>query len=507
VSQQPFSETVPPQLIEAEKSVLGALLLDRGTIPVVRTELDPEDFYYDRHGQLYRSILTLYDRNQPIDLITLQTLPNLDEMGGVLYLTSLMNSTTTTANVQAHARIVRRKAQLRRLKYAGLAIAALAQDADQSPEDLDEVVAKATAEAEAKLRSTAVADRSGGLQRIQGIKERAREQLDRMGQKDPNRIEFGLSVFDQFAWLKGEEVAIHGPSGNGKSTLARALLTGAAKKGHAGAYFSLEMGQRNVESCFIAAEGRISLKRIRNMDRDPLTPQEQADYLAAADRLDQLPIYADYIPFQRMQDIRAKALRAKAQYGELDLVVIDYAGILGDSPQSWQRHEQMLVRLHYEGQWLAKELGALVIMVDQAPMEMLSRPNPTPTIQDFREAKGIVQALDHAIGCVIPANCIPTEGRKGEPLKPTFPCPDGVMLPYNDRRLENVLMCAYTKGRFTGGGYLLPVYLDKPSGFIGNLDKMPWKLPDGQAVSGGLPTPVPAPSSSRPPGPEPKDEF
>lgn len=492
-----FDEQIPPQDLEAEQAVLGSMILDKDAIPVVQLELTgPEAFYAEKHAIIYRAITALADKGKPTDLITLQAVLKrpltaggaetyLGEIGGVPYLMNLTNTVPTTANVREYAKIVARKARLRSLLTAGKHIQDLAREADAHEDgDADETVSKAVAESQSTLRKVSQPQENQGLQPVKGMVAWAKERLAKMGTPDPRRIEFGLREWDSFAWLAGETLAIHAPSGNGKSTLLRALLQGAASKGSPAALFSLEMGEDQVKLCWVASDGHLSLRRLRNMDREPLHEREQTDFLEAAERIERLPLYADFVPEQRMSDIRAKALAASMKYGGLKVIGIDYAGIVGDTPEAWQRHEQMLIKIHYEAQWLAREVGALVIMVDQAPDEMLRRPDPTPTVFDFADAKGIKRAVDHAVGLVIPQNCITTGSGKNQCI-PAFPVPAGDPIKYNDKRLENALMCAYTKGRFTGSGFLLPLYHEKKSGYIGNLSKRPWEAPENSSATQG----------------------
>lgn len=495
-----------PADYEAEQAVLGAMILEREAIITARLHLTgPDDFDAEKHQVIYRAINTLFDQGRPADLRTMVDIlrgpvnagyPDtwLDHIGGVEYLLTLINGVPTTANVREYAKIVRRKAGLRRQIFAGLRIVDLAREADRETADAEEAAAKARANAEAELRKVTVPTEKGGLEPIAGIAVRAREELANMGKPNPNRVEFGLKEFDHFAWMLGEIMAIHAPSGNGKSTVTRALLLGAAKRKQPCALFSLEMGRRSVEQTLIASEARLSLNRIRNMDREPLSADEARRYTEAAERLDPLPLHIDYVPEQRMADIRAKSLAAAMKHGGLKVIAIDYAGIVGDTPESWQRHEQLLIRIHYEAQWLARELNALVIMVDQAPDDMLKRANPTPNATDFADARGIKRAVDHAVGLIIPQNCIENGAGRNRVL-PSFPMPKGDPIPFNDQRLENVLLAAYTKGRFTGSGYLMPLYHQSFSGYIGNLAKRPWELTEGQAAyeaTPGLPKPVQA---------------
>lgn len=515
---QVFSERVPPHSTEAEQSVLGAMLIDREARISARLTVTADDFYAQKHATIYKAICYLQDKGRPVDIQTVADLLKrpiekggkhtwIDEIGGIGYLMGLINVVPTTANVRAYAEIVTRKSRLRRLADTGLAIREAAFEADATGDE--EAAAKALADSEAAVRGVTVQMQKGGLEPIKGISVRARERLQRVGQPDPKRIQFGLRELDQFAWKLGELVTVHAPSGHMKSRLTRAMAVGAAKRAQGAAYFSLEMGQDSIEEALIAAEGKISLMRLRNMDRSDLTREERLAYEMAADVLDPLPLYFDYLPAQGMQAIRAKCLDAAMRFGDLRVIIVDYAGISGDRPDSKERHEQMLIRIHYELQWLCREIGALGVMIDQAPKQMTMRADPTPTDMDFRDAQGISQAVDHAVGLLVPSQC-KKSGNGRSMITPTIQTPrKDLDLPFDDSRWRNTLLAVYTKGRMTGPGWMMPLYADGPSGRIGNLARRPWDLEEGHSPYEGNASPVTErPRMEQPKwNMEPQDEF
>lgn len=485
--RQPFSERLPPQNLDAEQAVLGAMILDQDARITARLILTPEDFYADKHGVLFKAITYLQDKRRPVDLQTISDILKrpvqkggsdnwLTEIGGLLYLTNLMDSVPTTANVSAYAAIVATKAKLRRLANAGRAITEKAHEADDSSDE--DATSKAMAESESELRKVTLQGQQGGLKSIGGIVDRAKTKLSAMGQPNPNRLEFGIKELDQFAWMRGEVLSIHAPSGNVKSTIARQIVLNLAKRGKASGFFALETFADQMDDCLIATEGRLSLHRIRNMDREPLNQDEQRRYVEAAERIEAMRslLYFDHIPMQKFDDVRTKVLQAAMKLGDLSIFVIDYADLLEKVGK--ERHEQMLIDIHYQGKALAKEVNALCLFLDQAPTEMLRRADPTPTIFDFEYAKGIPKACDGCIGLVVPENCRETQYGKNRVI-PAFSMPGHDPIPYNDKRLQNVVIAAVTKSRYARPNYLLPLYHHGPSGFVGNLMQRPWEAPEG----------------------------
>lgn len=514
-TEQPFSGQALPQDLEAEQAVLGAMLISREAIVAAKLELPhgPDEFYAEKHQFIYRAIMTLFDKGKPVDTLTVRDALNkpvgqgeaetyLNWIGGEMYLVTLVNRTVTTANTAAYARMVANKAVNRRGIMAGLQIAARFREADRDTSDAEEATAAARADAEAELRKVQIPGEKGGLQSIGGIVDRAKSKLASMGTRNPHRLEFGLKEWDRFAWMRGEVLSIHAPSGNIKSTLTRQMMINLARRKVPCAYFALETYEEQMDDCLIAQVGRLSLHRIRNMDREPLSTEEAKRYLEAAEEIESLKayMYLNHVPLQRWGDIRAKILQFAMQHGDVGALFIDYTDLVEKSNEKGEsRHEQQLIRLHYEGKALAREVNALAVFIDQAPIEMLKRADPTPTMFDFEYAKGIPKACDHTVGLVLPANCKESQVGK-QRIIPAFPVPKvgADPIPYNDRRWENVALAAYTKGRFARPGYLLPMYHHGPSGFIGNLARNPWDAPADQPAYHGAESPIdPQPQQTR----------
>lgn len=494
-----FSETVPPHNLQAEQSVLGAMLIDRDAVIACRQVLRTDDFWAEKHRIIWRHMIHLHDQNRPIDLITLQAVLSkpldksgagqsyFEAIGGLSYLTNLMNLTPTTANAGEYARLVADTATLRRLETAGRQIAVAAREAWQNGQDPD----TASAEASGTLRKAVIQDERTGLRSVSGIVDRARQRIAAMGKPDPNRLELGLRELDAFAWIRSELISIHAPSNNGKSTLARQIALNVAKRNGHVAFFALETHQEQMESLLIAQESRLSLHRIRNMDRYPLSEEEQRRLVAGAEQVEALTprLYFDYTTMLAWEHVRTKCLQLAMRTGDIALVLIDYTDLLDKTGMDGKRHEQQLVWLHQQGKILAKELNALVIFLDQAPIEMLRRADPTPALHDFEYAKGIPKACDGCVGLIIPKKCSESLVGKNR-IIPSFRVPHGGPLAYNDTRLQNVLLAAITKGRFMDTGYLLPVYHHGPSGFIGNLWQRPWDAPEDKPGAEGTGSPV-----------------
>lgn len=501
--QQPaprfFSEQVPPHNLEAEQSVLGAMMLDEKAIVTARLALQPEDFYSEKHRIIYKAIVHLHDQHKPVDLLTLQSVLKrsvsksgegdtyLEAIGGLMYLTHLMNTTPITSNVAAYVQEIVKAAKLRRLEAFGRQTMVRAREAFQTGEDPDNIIAATNG----ALRQVVVDDNQKGLVSVSGIVDRAQMRLASMGKPNPNRLEFGLKELDRFAWIRGEVISVHAPSGNGKSTLARQMGLNIAKRTGNVAFFALETFEEQMDDLLIVQEARLSQHRVRNMDRDPLNEEEQKRYLAAAEQVEGLKtrLFFDYTSLQNWEQIRVKVLQLAMRVGDVSTIFIDYTDLVDKEGLDTERHEQELIKLHYLGKALAKEVNALMIFLDQAPIEMLRRSDPTPTVFDFEYSRGIPKACDHCLGLIIPDNCRTARFGKTT-VTPAFPVPKGDPMKYNDDRFKNVILAAYTKGRFAKPGYLFPLYHHGPSGYIGNLWQRPWEAPEDKPGAEGTGSPV-----------------
>jgi len=383
-------ERVPPQHLEAEQSALGAMMLDREATAVGIELLKSEDFYRDVHARIFDAIAALFDRNEPVDLITLtdelQRRNCLDDVGGPAYLTTLASSVPTTANMHRYASIVAEKAQLRSLIGAARDIADWAYaDEDETGHVIDR--------AEERLFSVTERRMTRGFNRFGPLVRAAFERLDqhtqiqremaglRTGFPDLDRIIGGLAP--------SSLVVIAGRPSMGKTSLAMNLATHVGTQPDARnvvAIFSLEMSKDQlVEACMCAEAGidshKLRLGRITHEDWDKLGP--------ALDRLFDAPIFIDDTPGLTPLEMRAKIRRLKAEHG-LSLVVVDHMQLVTYPMRVESRHQEVSA-ITRQLKHMARELEVPVVVLSQLSRGVERREDKRPILSDLMES-GYIEA-------------------------------------------------------------------------------------------------------------------
>jgi replicative DNA helicase len=384
---------VPPQSLEAEQSVLGGILLENTALDRVVGLLGPEDFYREAHRRIFRAMLELAERNEPVDLVTLaealRVRGELAEVGGGAYLAELAERVPTAANVVTYARIVRDRSILRGLIAAATDIATRGYDA---PADVGALLD------DAERRIFAIADREvrPAFVRIENVLtdtikliERLYEQKQAVtgvptGFTDLDRLTAGLQPSDL--------IIIAGRPSMGKTAFALNIAAHAAM--HAGcgvAIFSLEMSKEQLAMRLLCAEAQVDLARVRT---GHLTDREFPRLAMAAGRLAEAPIYIDDTPALSVLELRAKARRLKREpRARLGLIVVDYLQLMR-SAEGKDSREQEISEISRSLKALAKELDVPVIALSQLNRQVENRNPPKPRLADLRESGAIEQDAD-----------------------------------------------------------------------------------------------------------------
>jgi len=384
---------VPPHDLEAEKAVLSALLLDNDAIHSVYTEVVPEDFYHPAHRQLYQSMLTLQDSNQPVDLHTLadylNTQKTLDAIGGPVFLAEIADYEATAANVVHHARIVRDKSVKRNLIAVASEIAEAGYDqADAADHLLDAAESKIFEIGQKKARTT-----------FRTLHDEMNDALDyvelliqRGGQLTGVPTEF--KDFDEMTGglQPGELVVIAARPSMGKTAFALNIARNAAiEHGRKVAIFSLEMTKRALALRLLASEASIDFSGFR---KGFGRPEDLRKLTQAGGKLADANIWIDDSGLITILEIKAKCRRLASERG-LDLVIVDYLQLAhGDSPN--QRKDLEIAEISGGLKALAKELDIPVIALSQLNRgpEQRDPDKRRPNMGDLRESGAIEQDAD-----------------------------------------------------------------------------------------------------------------
>ncbi len=383
---------VPPQNLEAESSVLGGILLDNEAINRVLELIMPEDFYRESHRKIFRAMIGLSDRNEPIDIITLsdslKARGELEAVGGAAYLASLNDFVPTAANIAYYARIVREKAILRQLISAATEIATRGfEDQGNVDEFLDaaEKVIFDISEKKVKSSFMKLGDMmKDSIKMVERLYER-KEMVTGVptGFKDLDKLTSGLQPSDL--------IVVAGRPSMGKTAFCLNIATHAAFAGTGVAIFSLEMAKEQLGLRMLCCEARVDNSKVRS---GYLADREFPKLVMAAGRLAEAPIYIDDTPAISVLELRAKARRlARDREKKLGLIVVDYLQLMRGMGTANNR-EQEISEISRSLKALAKELAMPVIAISQLNRRVEDRADRRPMMADLRESGAIEQDAD-----------------------------------------------------------------------------------------------------------------
>jgi len=384
---------VPPQALEAEESVLGGVLLDNTALDRVIELVRPDDFYRGAHRKLFRAMLSLSERSEPVDLITLseslRARGELTDVGGAAYLSELTERVPTAANIMHYARIVRDRAVLRELITAATEIATKGYEATgDTSELLDRAEQAIFAIAERKVRAS--------FFRLQDILVDSLKTIERLyehkqtvtgvptGFTDLDRLTSGLQPSDL--------IIVAGRPSMGKTAFCLNIAENCALRADVGvAVFSLEMAKEQLAMRMLCSEARVDLARVRT---GHLTDREFPRLAMAAGRLADAPVYIDDTPALSVLELRAKARRLRRDpAAKLGLVIVDYIQLMHGS-EGKDNREQEISEISRSLKALAKELQVPVVALSQLNRQVENRQPPIPRLADLRESGAIEQDAD-----------------------------------------------------------------------------------------------------------------
>lgn len=387
-----FADRTPPHSIEAEQAVLGAVFLEPEALITASEILVPEDFYRPAHERIFRVMLDLHERGQPVDLVTvtaeLQDRKLLEEIGGVSYLSDLANAVPTAANVEYYSRVIEEKSLLRRLIKTATEIVA---EGYASEEEVETILDNA----EKRVLEVANRKNAGDFVSIKDILVETYDNIEILhNRKDEiTGIPTGFIEFDRMTagLQRNDFIIVAARPSVGKTAFALNISQNVATKTNENvAIFSLEMGAQQLVMRMLCAEGNIDSQRLRT---GRLTPEDWEKLTMAMGSLANAGIYIDDTPGIRVSEIRAKCRRLKQEKG-LGLVVIDYLQLIQGSGKSGENRQQEVSEISRSLKALARELEVPVIALSQLSRNVEQRQDKRPIMSDIRESGSIEQDAD-----------------------------------------------------------------------------------------------------------------
>jgi replicative DNA helicase len=383
---------VPPQNLEAESSVLGGILLENDAINIVLELLRPEDFYRESHRKVFRAMIELTDRSEPVDLITLseylKSRGDLDAVGGSAYLASLADFVPTAANIAYYARIVREKSILRSLIRTATEIATRGYEEQGNVEEFLDTAEKVIfdiSEQKIKASFVAVGDMiKDTLKTVERLYER-KEMVTGVptGYEDLDKLTAGLQPSDL--------IIVAGRPSMGKTAFSLNIAANAAFAGVGVAVFSLEMAKEQLVLRMLCSEARVNNSKVRS---GYLAERDFPKLANAAGRLHEALIYIDDTPAISVLELRAKARRlVRDRTKKVGLIVIDYLQLMRGMGGASNR-EQEISEISRSLKALAKELAVPVIAISQLNRRVEDRGDRRPMMSDLRESGAIEQDAD-----------------------------------------------------------------------------------------------------------------
>lgn len=387
-----FADRLPPQNIEAEQAVLGAIFLEPSSLTTASEALIPEDFYRAAHQKIFNVMLKLNDEGKAVDLITvteeLAATKLIEDVGGVSYLSSLAGSVPTAANIEYYARIVNEKSLLRRLIRTATNIAT---DGYSREDEVDALLS----EAEKNIMEVAQRKNAGSFHNIKDVLVRTYDNIEVMHQRvgDITGLETGFVDLDRMTagFQRNDLIIVGARPSVGKTAFALNIAQNVAQKtGENIAIFSLEMGAEQLVMRLLCAEGNIDAQRLRT---GSLTEEDWGKLTMAMGSLSNTGIYIDDTPGVRISDIQSKCRRLKQEHG-LGMILIDYLQLILGSGRSGENRQQEVSEISRSLKQLARELQVPVIALSQLSRGVEQRQDKRPMMSDIRESGSIEQDAD-----------------------------------------------------------------------------------------------------------------
>lgn len=392
MAQNTPKDKIPPQNIEAEQSVLGALLIDKEAIISIGDTLEAADFYKEHHGKIYQAMLDLFEKREPIDILSLsnrlQELGDLEKIGGRAYLSTLANIVPSAAHIEGYANIVKHKSTLRKLLSAAQKITQLGyNEADDAANTLDQ--------AEQALFTVSQKHLKKNFIHIKDILVDTFNRLDELHQHKGSLrgIPTGFPDLDHKlgGLQKSDLVVLAARPSVGKTTLALDIARNVAVNANVPVgIFSLEMSKEQLTDRLLCAEANVGLWKMRTgkLEND----DDFARIGDAMGKLSDAPIYIEDSGFVNVMQIRTKARRLKMEH-DLGLIVVDYLQLM-EGHAGEENRVQEISQISRALKGLARELDIPVLALSQLSRAVEALSPPIPKLSHLRESGSIEQDAD-----------------------------------------------------------------------------------------------------------------
>lgn len=385
---------LPPQAVDLEEAVLGALMLEKDALTSVIDILHPDSFYKDAHRIIFQSIRRLFERSEPIDILTvtndLKKSGELDIVGGPFFITQLTNRVASAANIEYHSRIILQKHIQRELiRISSETI----RDAYEDTSDVFQLLDRA----EKNLFDVAQGNIRRNFQDMSNMMREAMKQIEtaRTHESGVSGVQSGFTELDRITsgWQKSDLIIVAARPGMGKTAFVLSLTRNAAisfKKPVA--VFSLEMSSVQLVQRMISSETAISSEKLR---KGALENEEWQNLVSMTGKLSEAPIYIDDTPALSIFDLRSKCRRLKAMH-DVQLIIIDYLQLMrADVDSKSGNREQEISAISRSLKAIAKELNVPIIALSQLSRAVETRgTSKRPQLSDLRESGAIEQDAD-----------------------------------------------------------------------------------------------------------------
>ena len=381
---------VPPQSIEAELSVLGAMMLKKEAVTQAIELLRSDDFYRQAHRVVFEAMESLVREGEPVDIVTvtesLRKSGLLEQVGGITFLANLTNSVPSTANLAHYAKIVKEKAILRSLIDVSTEIAGMAYEGSED-------IAVQLDGAEQKILAIAGGRTTGTFTPIKDVVFDAVDRVNQLAQSKGGitGLSTGLATLDSVTrgLQKSDLIIVAARPAMGKTAFVLNLATHVALQGGTVAFFSLEMPREQLMHRIFCAEGQIDATHLA---RGELDEEEWSRLVKVADRMIKTNLYFDDTSSTTVMDIRTRARRLKAERG-LDLIAIDYLQLI-QAPGRAENRTLAVAEMTRSLKVLARELSVPIIVLSQLSRATEGRSDKRPMLSDLRESGSIEQDAD-----------------------------------------------------------------------------------------------------------------
>ncbi|HEX9406518.1 MAG TPA: replicative DNA helicase [Vicinamibacterales bacterium] len=384
------AERTLPHNLEAERSVLGAILIDNESFNIAASVIDGRAFFRDAHRRIFERMIALAERSQPIDLVTLkeelERAGEVEEVGGPAYIASLVDGVPRATNVEYYAKIVKEKATLRNLIFSANKILANAYEADQEADlILDEAESAIFAVAEDRIKA--------GFVPMRDLVKESFPKIELLFEHKSfiTGIATGFTEIDRMTrgFQRGDLIIVAARPSMGKTSLVLNVSQHVATTGGIAGFFSLEMSKEQLFMRMLASEARIDNHRLMS---GQIGQKEYGQITHALETLSAARLYIDDTPGIGALEMRAKARRLQAEHG-LDLLAIDYIQLMTGRGR-FENRTLELAAISRSLKGLAKELNVPVVVLSQLSRAPEARSDRRPQLSDLRESGALEQDAD-----------------------------------------------------------------------------------------------------------------